>query len=86
MTEARVRFIVARMSVGQVLLFLALGAGLIWWGLETIYERPILAGVLFPVGVLFLFLGVGFVVREVRERRAHAQGPTQDEPSQRNSD
>ncbi len=68
---------VARMRFGQVLLFLALGAGLIWWGLEIIYERPILAGVLFPIGLLFVFLGGAFVVREVRDKK----GGTHDSPA-----
>ncbi len=74
---------VARMRIGQVLFFLALGIGLIWWGLEIIYERPILAGVLFPVGVLFVFLGGAFAVREIRGKRAEEQdSDASDENSQ----
>jgi|GEM_PF-4971089 hypothetical protein len=85
MTDDRLRFIVARMRIGQVVLFLALGVGLIWWGLEIVYERPILAGVLFPIGVLFVFLGVAFVVREIRGGGGGEQGPeaTGGDPQQR---
>lgn len=65
---------VAWMGSGRVLLFLALGAGLIWWALEIVYDRPILAGVFFPIGVLFVFLAVALAVRDIRERRAQEQG------------
>ncbi len=70
------------MRVIQVLFFFALGAALTWSGLHIVYQRPILAGVLFPIGVLFVFLAGAFVFREIQQRRARAQGSDADSETQ----
>ena len=70
------------MRVSQVLFFFALGSALIWSALHIVYQRPILAGVLFPIGVLFVFLAGAFVFREIQGRRTRTQGSDADSEAQ----
>lgn len=58
--------------------FAAVGIALIFLGLFSVHRSPALAGAVFAIGMLFAFLGFGYIANQIRARRSQTDSDEQE--------